>query len=124
MRTPWLDKPDPAAGVAEGKQVLIHHLYADGRTVGLGKLARQQHRHPEAPKEVAHRSARARPRQHCIFGGFHVSLHTLRKFSVDPLTAVTQHNSSPRAQAAVRAQAFLAAIRPVTRHSEMLPPDM
>jgi len=68
MRALRLDQADPAAGVAERDQLLAQHLDADRRAVGLGQLARQRDRLPEAPEIFAHRGAGAGPGEQLVVG--------------------------------------------------------
>ena len=69
MRAARIEKPYPPFGVAEGDQVLAQDLDADGRAIGLRQLLRQQHGHPEAAEEIAHRRARPGPREQLVVIG-------------------------------------------------------
>jgi hypothetical protein len=63
MRAVRLDDADLAVGRAEGQQLLAQDPDLLGRAVALGKLLRQQRRHPEAAQEIAHRRAGSALRQ-------------------------------------------------------------
>ena len=69
VRAARLDQPHLAVGVAEGDQVLAHHLDADRRAVGLGHFARERDRQPVPAEVLAHRGARAGARQQFVVGG-------------------------------------------------------
>jgi len=67
VRTGRLHPADTAPGVAKSDEVLAEELYAQGRTVRLGQLAREQRGHPVGAEDVAHGRAGARLRERCVF---------------------------------------------------------
>ena len=72
VRAVVLDQRGASGRGAKGDQVLAQEPDPDGRSVGLGQLARQQRRDPVLPDEVAHRRARADPTEELVvFPGQH-----------------------------------------------------
>src|SRR5215203_4866808 len=59
---------DFPVAVTEGNELLVEHGESYWGAVRLGQLVRQQRRQPEAPKDLAHRRARAGTRQKLNIG--------------------------------------------------------
>ena len=58
MRAELVDQAEPSLAVAERDEPLGQHLDPHRRTVVLGQLLGEQHRHPVAAEQCAHRRAR------------------------------------------------------------------
>src|SRR5262245_561193 len=68
VRALGLDQAHAALRIAERDQLLAEQLHADRRAIGLGKLARQRDRLPEAPEILAHQRAGAGAAQQLVVG--------------------------------------------------------